>query len=301
MSGLRRDATRARELLEAGEFERVVRGGIGRVTGPVADDYRAGQGLAELTAKENRTARAVADALRLVADDAFTPGQRAFLSAVEKRRQTLANDDTPVEYDLHGPSDEGLTDEVYEGRHREVRISDFPGAKPEYGPLLFALSLHLDPETVLELGTCLGISGAYIAGGLRNRNRLLTVEAGEPQVTTARETFEELGVTNRVTVRNELFQDVLFEDDGPRFEMAFLDGHHNGEATLEYFDRLYDLAEPSSVIVFDDVIGYSEGMAEAWERIARDDRVDASIVTERYGIALLKTGLDRKLDLTIPV
>lgn len=298
---LQRDVERARELADAGEYWRILRGGLGRVVRLLADEYRIRRGLSELADTTDPTVRAVERALRAVREDSFHDHERAYLEAVEARRQALAADDTPVEYRLHGPSDEGLTEDVYEGYHRQVRVSDFPGAKPEYGPLLYALARELNPDQVLELGTCLGISGAYIAGGFRNDNRLLTVEGGEPQVEIARETFAELGVADHTTARNDLFQDVLFEGDGPRFGMAFLDGHHNREATLEYFERLYKLAEPGAVVVFDDVVGYSEGMDSAWRTIAADVRVDLAVTTERYGIAVVKSGLTGKREFTIPV
>lgn len=298
---LQRDVARARELLDEDEYGRLLEGAVGRLTRPIADEYRVRRGLSELAKSRHPSIRAVERALRCVHEEGFLPHERSHLAAVEGRRQTLADDETPVEYYLHGPSDEGLTDEVYEGYHREVRVSDFPGAKPEYGPLLYALARELDPGLVLELGTCLGISGAYIAGGFRNDNRLLTVEAGEPQVGIARETFDLLGIAERTTVRHDRFQDVLFDRDVPRFEMALLDGHHNGEATLKYFDSLYNLAEPGAVIVFDDVIDYSAGMDAAWRTIAADDRVDLSISTERYGIAVVKSGLGGKRNLSIPV
>ncbi|WP_114575813.1 O-methyltransferase [Saliphagus sp. LR7] len=299
---LQRDVTRARELLEDGEYGRLLEGAIGRLARPVADEYRIRRGLSELARARDPSVRAVERALRCVHEDGFLPYERSQLAAVEERRQALAADETPVEYHLHGPSDEGLTEEVYEGYRHEVRVSDFPGAKPEYGPLLYALARELDPDRVLELGTCLGISGAYIAGGFRNDNRLLTVEGGEPQVGIARETFAELGVSDHTTVRHDRFQDVLLEGgESPRFEMAFLDGHHNHEATLEYFEALYELADPGAVVVFDDVVGYSEGMDGAWRTIAADPRVELSVTTERYGIAVLKAGIPEKRDFSVPV
>lgn len=298
---LQRDVARVRELLGEGEYGRLLEGAVGRLARPVADEYRVRRGLSELAGARDPSVRAVERALRCVHEDGFLPYERSHLDAIEGRRQFLAADETPVEYHLHGPSDEALTDDVYEGYRREVRVSDFPGAKPEYGPLLYALARELDPDRVLELGTCLGISGAYIAGGFRNDNRLLTVEGGEPQVGIARETFAELGVSDHTTVRHDRFQDVLFEGEGPRFGMAFLDGHHNREATLEYFERLYELAEPGAVVVFDDVVGYSEGMDGAWRTIAADPRVELSVTTERYGISVLKAGLPEKRDLTVPV
>lgn len=217
-----------------------------------------------------------------------------------KRKYALKSDDTEVTYSFHGPNDEGLTENTYEGIANTVKISEFPHAPPRYGKLLTALTDQYQPSNALELGTCLGTSAAYIGAGLRN-GHLTTVEAGEPQVEIARETIAELDMEEKITVRHGLFQDLLLRDTGlPEFDLAFLDGHHQKDAVLEYFDGLYDIAKDNSAVVFDDVNGYSEGMDEAWEAICEDPRVGISVRTNNYGFVLIKSDVTNLSHFSLP-
>ncbi|MDG5821186.1 hypothetical protein [Natronococcus sp. A-GB7] len=81
---------------------------------------------------------------------------------------------------------------------------------------------------------------------------------------------------------------------------AFLDGHHQKDATLEYFDALYDVANENATVVFDDVNGYSSGMDEAWNEISADPRVDLSVLTDRIGFAMVKSSISEPERLSLP-
>jgi len=290
MATVRDQVGKAVEAVRRGEYERIANGVRGKVAGVLTDVQRR-KTLRDIEQFDNEWARKIADGCRMWTDDLFSPQQKRLFGAIESRKSVLENDDTEVTYSFHGPNDEGLTTDTYEGISKTVKISDFPHAPRRYGTLLTALASQFRSEQMLELGTCLGTSAAYIGAGL-NDGHLVTVEAGEPQVEIARETLDELGLADRVTVRHARFQDVLLHDDKlPEFRLAFLDGHHQKDATLEYFDALAESVTANAVVVFDDVNGYSEGMTEAWTSICADSRVDLSVLTDRYGLVLLKSDI----------
>ena len=54
--------------------------------------------------------------------------------------------------------------------------------------------------------------------------------------------------------------------------MVFVDGHHNGKATVGYFRQLKPYLSKNGIIVFDDVI-WSSGMMQAWKEISGDSSV----------------------------
>ena len=287
---VRSDLLEARRLASEREYGVLLDGAKSRAVEPVRR-FRIRGTLAEIEATDDRSARIVADGFRVALRDSFTAEQRATFERISERKSALQTDETEVTYSFHGPNDEGLTEDTYEGRRSTVTVSAFPHCPSRYGKLLTALLTQYHAPSVLELGTCLGTSAAYIGAGL-DSGHLTTVEAGEPQVEIARETIAELGLEERVTVQHGLFQDVLLEDGTvPNFDVAFLDGHHQKDATLEYFDALYEFANGGAVIVFDDVNGYSEGMDEAWDEIRTDLRVDLSVSTNRVGLAVVKSSI----------
>ncbi|WP_394740198.1 O-methyltransferase [Natronococcus roseus] len=296
---LRSDLLEARRLASEGEYDELLEGAKSRAVEPIRRRRIHGT-LAELEAVDDRSARRIADGFRVALRDSFTAEQRATFERISERTSALQSDETEVTYSFHGPNDEGLTEETYEGRHSTVTVSAFPHCPARYGRLLTALLTQYHAPSVLELGTCLGTSAAYIGTGL-DSGHLTTVEAGEPQVEIARETISELGLEERVTVRQGLFQDVLLGDGSvPNFDVAFLDGHHQKEATLEYFDALYDVANEGAIVVFDDVNDYSAGMDEAWDEISADPRVDLSVLTDRVGFAVVNSSISEAERVSLP-
>ena len=88
---------------------------------------------------------------------------------------------------------------------------------------------------------------------------------------------------DNIELRVGRFQDTLPAAlaEGP-LGYAFVDGHHDEEATLEYFERLLPHA-PEAVLVFDD-IRWNDRMERAWRRIAADDRVGLAVDLDEYGV-----------------
>lgn len=145
-------------------------------------------------------------------------------------------------------------------------------AIPDQGRLLFHLVRAYAPGEVLELGTNIGISAAYLATGLRyaGSGRLTTVEASGIRLGLARRFLEELGLIDHVQTVEGYFDDVLAEVLGrlPRLELAFVDGNHRLEPTLRYFEQVVARMNVGGLVVLDD-IRWSEEMWEAWTTIVQ--------------------------------
>jgi predicted O-methyltransferase YrrM len=61
--------------------------------------------------------------------------------------------------------------------------------------------------------------------------------------------------------------------NGP-YDFAFIDGHHEGDATIDYFTRIRPHLTGNSIVIFDD-INSSRGMQGAWKTIReRKDKLD---------------------------
>jgi predicted O-methyltransferase YrrM len=155
---------------------------------------------------------------------------------------------------------------------RELSMAQLVGesSDPIWCRVLYYLTRLHQPTAVLELGTCVGISGAYIAAALRanDRGHLWTLEGSPLKAELAKETFDRLGLANWATVEVGPFSGTFDRtlEAMPSVDLAFIDGHHDGSATVGYFSRLIPKLSNGSIVAFDD-INYSPSMEDAWGRI----------------------------------
>jgi len=71
------------------------------------------------------------------------------------------------------------------------------------------------------------------------------------------------------------------------FDLIYIDGNHQKEATINYFHSLLKYTNNDSLIIFDD-IHWSKGMTEAWETIVQDTNVTLSIDTFYWGFVFFR-------------
>jgi predicted O-methyltransferase YrrM len=169
---------------------------------------------------------------------------------------------------------------------------------PRLGKLLFRIAQRYQPATVVELGTSLGLSAAYLAGGA-SHGRVFTLEGAPAVAEAADRNLRSLGPLD-VTVVTGDFDETLLPLLGrlPPVELAFVDGNHRREPTLRYFDVLLRHSARSAVLIFDD-IHWSEEMEAAWAAIKRDPRVYLTIDLFFIGIVFLRDEFKVKQDFII--
>jgi predicted O-methyltransferase YrrM len=136
---------------------------------------------------------------------------------------------------------------------------------------------------ILEIGTSLGISTAYLAKANASAS-IITLEGNPDSARIARDLWKDLDLA-KIEVRIGEFGDTLSQAarDLRTIDMAFLDGNHRKQATLDYFNLLKPHASEKSVFVIDDIY-WSHGMNEAWNEIIQDSAVAFSIDLFRMGI-----------------
>lgn len=178
-------------------------------------------------------------------------------------------------------------------------------AKPrKLGQLLFRIARYYRPETILELGTSLGLSTAYLAagaGGLATGRtaRVFTIEGAPAVAAVAKRNFHSLELNNiDLTVGN--FDEMLTPtlDRTSHVDLAFIDGNHRLEPTLRYFNSLIGHLSPSPVLIFDD-IHWSREMEEAWDLIKQDSRVYLTIDLFFIGLVFFRDSFKVKQDFII--
>jgi predicted O-methyltransferase YrrM len=239
----------------------------------------------------NSLAKALDAALR----DDVSGAEKMWIEKIESlRRELLASwtEISIVDYGAGLPALDLTPAEMNQGTRATMTIRDVcrsASLPRKWALLLFKLVRQFRPLACVELGTCLGISTAYQAAALElnQRGRIVTCEGDESLASLAKRNFRALGLQN-VSVRVGRFHDllggVLREIKHPDF--AFIDGHHEEQATLAYFRQICPYLAENSVFVLDD-ISWSRGMRKAWELIVADGRARISVDLSRVGICII--------------
>jgi predicted O-methyltransferase YrrM len=171
---------------------------------------------------------------------------------------------------------------------------------PKLGQLLFRMARYFRPKQILELGTSMGISTAYLASG-SPFSSVVTAEGSDAVAAFAAENFASLDLKNISIVKGN-FDNTLSEiiASTPQIDMAFVDGNHRLEPTLRYFNQLLPNLTDSSVIIFDD-IHWSSEMERAWSAIKDNDRVTATIDLFFFGLVFFNPSFKVKQHFTIRI
>ena len=155
----------------------------------------------------------------------------------------------------------------------------------EWGTFLYLCAESFRSRTIVELGSCAGISGCYLTSS-RYCTRFITVEGSASLASLAKSNIDQ--VSDRGEVVNALFDDALDQilpTLGEGVDLVYIDGHHEYEATLHYFRRLELHLNKGALVVFDD-IHWSAGMCQAWQVLKGQKGVGYAIDVGRFGICL---------------
>ncbi|OAV75618.1 putative O-methyltransferase [Bacteroidales bacterium Barb7] len=226
-----------------------------------------------------------------------SPEEKTWISKIEKIRTNLNADKTPVsivDFGAGKPDSKRSEEVMAEGITHSATIAEtckIASKPPVWALLLFKLIREFKPQTAIELGTCLGISASYqaVAQRINQQGRLITLEGSGEIAELAKKNFESLRLNN-VSVITGRFNDTLpsvLETNHP-IDYVFIDGHHDEQATVAYFEYLLPYLSPQSLLVFDD-ISWSKGMRKAWNKIIRDKNVKLAVDLKMVGICLIET------------
>lgn len=187
------------------------------------------------------------------------------------RKKSLQNKTVLRIEDYGAGSTKGLS------KQRTVQqIAESSLKKPKFAQLLYRLVKYFQPQQILELGTSLGITTAYLASAKKDAG-VITMEGSVALTFTAERNFQDLQLNN-IKVITGNFDDTLIPaiSQLQAVNFVFVDGNHRKEPTLNYFQQLLEKSTDSTVIVFDD-IHWSREMEEAWEVIKQHPSVTLTI------------------------
>lgn len=176
-----------------------------------------------------------------------------------------------------------------EGVHVTRRICDIAKTHLEsarMGQLLFRILNFMGQEQkrpleIMELGTSLGITTAYLASA-DSRNRVVTMEGSEAVLKVAQGVWRALRLEN-IEWQVGNIDDTLYKCAREELDLAYVDANHTYEATLRYADYLLNRMTEKGIIAIDD-IHYSDEMERAWKELKQDPRVTTTMDLYHMGL-----------------
>ncbi len=213
---------------------------------------------------------------------------------VEVLRAKLLRDETVLEVE-----DLGAGSVISKTGQRSVSsIARHAAKSRKWAQLLFRIVNYYQPSTILELGTSLGISTAYMAMA-NPAAQIITVEGSNAIAAQAKKNFQSLQLSSIEQVTGN-FDDTLpgILSRLPRLDLVFIDGNHRYEPTVRYFNQLLPNLHAGSMVIFDD-IHWSAGMEKAWHDIKENSAVRLSIDLFFIGLVFFSDQFKVKQHFTI--
>lgn len=174
-------------------------------------------------------------------------------------------------------------------RQNKRVISDIAknaGSTLSRSKLLFRLVNFYKPKRIIELGTSLGIATHAMSLGQPDAE-IITIEGCPNIADFSSKNLKAHGVKN-IEIINAEFSKALADLSEQTFDLIYIDGNHQKDATISYFETLMKMTHNNTIIVFDDIY-WSKGMMDAWETIIKNPKITVSIDTFFWGIVFLRT------------
>lgn len=213
---------------------------------------------------------------------------------IEARRKELLQDNNRIEV-----QDFGAGSAVIKTRSRKISAIAASSLKQKkFAQLLYRIAAYYKPAVIVELGTSFGTTTSYLATG-NPYAKVYSCEGAPAIAAIARQSFEQLQLDNIELTEGDftlILPALLARIPAPG--LVFIDGNHQQQPTLDYFQQFLQYAREETILVFDD-IHWSAGMEAAWEQIKADPAVTLSIDLFFIGIILLRKDFKAKQHFTI--
>lgn len=213
-------------------------------------------------------------------------GDYSCYPSIEVLRQSLKGDDTELEI-----LDFGAGSRVNSQQRRKISSIARSALKPaRFSQLLFRMVHYYKPSVIVELGTSLGVTTAYLASG-NSQAKVITMEGAPSVASVARKNFGILGLSNIQLIEGNFdntLPALIEQCKSTGADFVFLDGNHRYEPTMQYFKQFLSVINEHSIVILDD-IHWSEEMEKAWEEVKQHPAVSMTIDLFFIGIVLFRT------------
>lgn len=200
---------------------------------------------------------------------------------IENQRWDLIKDNTVLNY-----KDLGAGSKTLDQERTISKIARTSLKSQKQAIFLMRLARYLKPKNILELGTSLGITTAYLRLA-SDEVKVTSIEGVEAIHKKAEQVLSSLKMED-VELINDNFdnclESILAKGD---VDFFYVDGNHTYEATTRYFDAFRKVANNDSCVVLDDIY-WSEGMKKAWQEIVERDDVTLSLDFYNLGVVFFR-------------
>ena len=202
---------------------------------------------------------------------------------LRKYRNSLLENENTIEV-----TDFGAGSRVFKSNTRQIsKIAKTAGITSKRAELLFRIAQYFKPNSILEIGTSLGLATSALSLGNKNA-KIITLEGCPNTMNQCQLQFQKFNVNNVEFINTEFSKYLCSENPKPKTQnLIYFDGNHSKKATLDYFELLLPTITNDSVWIFDD-IHWSVDMEEAWKIIKNHEKVKVTIDTFQWGIVFFR-------------
>lgn len=218
-------------------------------------------------------------------------------SILKAYRKSLLANENYVEV-----TDFGAGSRVFKSNKRQIsKIAKTAGISSKRAELLFRLVKYFQPNSILEIGTSLGLATSAMASGNKNA-KIISLEGCKETLNQCQVQFQLLltRAQSRDNINNVDFINTEFSNylkiynlQPTTHNLIYFDGNHSQTATLEYFELLLPTITNDSIWIFDD-IHWSEEMDNAWKIIKNHPKVTVTIDTFQWGIVFFRVEQEKE-------
>ena len=202
---------------------------------------------------------------------------------IENLRQSLLKNQKTIYVTDYGAGSKNGSSKI----RRIKDITRVSAKLPKYAQLLFRLVNYYQPQTVLEIGTSLGLTTAYLASA-RTKSSIFTLEGCPNIAAQAKKNFAILNFKNINLLTgnlDETLPTILAQIN--TIDFVYIDGNHRYEPTMRYFTACLEKHTANSIFVLDDIY-WSEEMEKAWKEICQHPAVSLSIDLFQVGLIFFR-------------
>jgi len=191
-------------------------------------------------------------------------------------------------------TDFGAGSRVFKSNTRQIaKIAKTAGITPKRAELLFRITKYFQPESILEIGTSLGLATSALALG-NPKAKITTLEGCKNTLHQCQSQLQKFNINNVDCVNTEFSS--FLNNQQPTTnnrQLIYFDGNHSKTATLTYFELLLPSVTNETVWIFDD-IHWSADMEEAWEIIKNHPKVTVTIDNFQWGMVFFRAEQEKE-------
>lgn len=183
------------------------------------------------------------------------------------------------------------------GKNRMERVSRIARKsieKPRFAQMIFRAAHFTKSVTVLELGTSLGITTAYLAKA-NSKSKIISLEGCQEIANIANENLNRLKINNVEiflgNIDNTL--DQILDNNNEKIDFVFIDANHRYNAVIQYFNKIISILDENSIMVIDDIYLSTE-MTRAWKEIKQHEQTVSTIDLFQIGFVFFNKNLPKK-------